>query len=207
MGGPVSSFIDGYVWERQARAIDKLTRLNQSETALYGSQTQLVEQASKREEALFQWQENREKLAHGLQVRRVERAEVLRQAQHTYETNEMRRRVELKYLNAELTHAQTNLTHARTTLVDAEQQLKAQSDLGEITYRITHKRKHYELLDLEMDAAEKQAVLKKHYNGTSEEEPDNDEIDDALIARRDQLNASGLDTSKIDATLKQRKQR
>src|SRR4051794_12139503 len=93
-GGPISSTYDAWLWNKRAKAVDALARINNSETALVASQTALIEKARSREAALFEWQDDREKRVNELQIRRVERAEMLRQAQHSSETNEMQRTVE-----------------------------------------------------------------------------------------------------------------
>lgn len=203
-GGYITSAIDRRRWERASRATDALTTLNKSEAALFTAQTQVVEATIKRRAALFRLQEQPEILGHELAVRRVERADSLRQAQHTYEMNEAQRMTEL-------THARSSLTRARTELTDAEQQLRAQEDHGYLTYELAHKKKQIEFLDIELSQAERRRLLRRQHiedeeGQTSSEIPD-DEIEDALQARRDQLNASGLDTSKIDKVIQERRRR
>jgi hypothetical protein len=201
VGGPVTSAIERFVWDRQSKAVDALTRLNNAELALYQSQTQLINQARKREQELFEWQEDREKFAHGLQVRRVERADAYRQAQHTFEVGEMRRTAEREHYEKEIVNAKTILTLAQVALVDAEQQLSAQRELGELSYRIAHKKKQHELLDLDMLEADKRALLDGNsYDG------DGDEAIDAALARyRQDLAADNLDTTQLDAVIRARR--
>ncbi len=205
VGGPVSSAVDAFIWNRRATAVDALTNLNKSELALYQSQTQLIEQARKRETQLFEWQEDREKFAHGLQVRRVERFEVYRQAWHAHETGEMRRTAEKVHYEKEIINATTVRTLAQVALVDAEQQLNAQRDLGEITYRVAHRKKQHELLDLDLLEADKRELLKETRGSRSDVSDDDDVIDQALARARQELAADNLDTSRIDAAIRARR--
>jgi hypothetical protein len=198
-GGYITSALDRWRWERASRTTDALTKLNKSEAALFSAQTEAAEQFTKRRAALFRLQEQPEVLGHELAVRRVERADSFRQAQHTYEMNEMRRM-------SEVTHARTTLTRERTELTDAEQQLRAQEDHGYLTYELAHKKKQIEFLDIELSQAERRRLLRRQQI-EDDDEPSipEDEIDDALQARRDQLNAAGLDTTQIDQAIQRRR--
>ena len=95
-------------------------------------------------------------------------------------------------------------------MVDAQQQLKAQRDHGYTTYELAWKKKYCDLLDVELSTAERRAILRQHMAELEEPaggliDQTDDAIDDALYEKRAQLNASGLDTSKIDAELDRRK--
>lgn len=215
-GGPLTSTYDAFVWNKRAKAVDALARINNSEAALVASQTALVEKARAREEALFNWQDDREKRVNELQIRRVERAEMLRQAQHSSETNEMQRTVERTRLEADITVERTNLTRTRVALTDAEQQLQAQKDHGYLTYELSHRKTQAEILDVELSKKERRRLLQMNeprrkkrddddYSAINAEIDALGEIDDALHARRDQLNASGLDTDGIDKVIRMRK--
>lgn len=198
--GPVESMLFRWRTERHTKSINALTVRTNAEVALQGAQTQLIESTIKGTEALVKLHELPERLGHELAVRRVERAESYRQVQRRFETNELTR---LK----EVTHAQAEYTHAKTVLVDAEQQLKAQRENGYYNYELMHQKKTLELLDLELSKAERKALFKKN---TERKQPDDDfidDIDDALYSRRDQLNAAGLDTSRLDAAIRGRKNR
>jgi hypothetical protein len=206
-GGYITSALDRMRWDRASDATDALTRLNKSEVSLFNAQTQVTDAKRKRLEAQFALQELPEKLGHELAVRRVERAESYRQAQHIYEVNETRRATDL-------TLERTNLTRVRTALTDAEQQLQAQHDHGYLTYELAHRKKQAEILDVELSKKERRRLLqmdeprrnkRDDYSGINAEIDAMGEIDDALHARRDQLNASGLDTDSIDEAIRKRK--
>jgi len=154
-GGYVQSAVNEWRWRYTAKAVDSLTKLNHSEAALFNAQTAVVEATIKKRDVLFRLQELPEKLGHELAVRRVERADTYRQAQHRYEVNEAQRRTEL-------THAEVALTHGKTALTDARQQLKAQEKHGDSTYELAWKKKHLEMLDVEMNAEERRTVLRQH---------------------------------------------
>jgi hypothetical protein len=90
---------------------------------------------------------------------------------------------------------------------------KAQHDFGYTTYELAFKKKNCELLDVELNAAERRAILRQHVaeldQPKSSERPAgvgaDDAIDETLYEVRAQLNASGLDTGRIDALIEQRK--
>jgi hypothetical protein len=141
-------------------------------------------------------------LANDLARRRVDRAEELRRVQHQHELNETRR--------------MTELAHAQVVLVDAQQALAAQRDYGYTTYELGWKKKQCEILDVELNAAERRAILRQHLaeleqqhgaeqRGGSHAAASDDALDDALYEARAQLNANGLDTSRIDAMIERRK--
>lgn len=199
-GGIIETTLTRWEAQRHTRTIHALTAKRQAEVALTEVQTQLVESHIKRQRALYRLQELPEVLANDRAVRQSERAETLRQAQHEYETAEMRRLGEL--------------AHAEAALVDAQQQLKAQRDYGYTTYELAWKKKNLEMLDVELSAAERRALLRQHIGEIDQssgnrqaDDCDVGEIDDALYERRAQLNASGLDTSRIDAVIARRKAR
>lgn len=147
-GGPVSSALNKWRYDYTSRAVDSLTKLNHSEAALFNAQTQVVESTIKKREALLRLQELPERLGHELAVRRVHRANELRQAQHQYEVAEYQRL--------------TEITHRETELTDARQQLVAQRKYGDSTYELAWKKKHLEMLDVEMNAEERRTVLRQH---------------------------------------------
>lgn len=207
-GVAVNSMMAKWQFENRTRAVDALTRLNHSEAALFQAQTEVVETTIKKREALFRLQELPERLGHELAVRRMERANSFREAQHSYEVNEARRITELIRAETEHMHAKSELARARTTLTDAEQQLRAQKEHGYFNYELAHKKKSLELLDLELSEAERRALLKQHVRELEVGETladQDDVVDDALYAKRAELNASGLDCSRLDAAIEVRK--
>ena len=182
-GGPLQALGTRFQADRDAKTLDALTRKTQSFTAYIDSRTQLVEKQSQHVRALTAHQELPEILGHEVAVRRVERIEIYRQVQHSHEMGEKRRK--------------TELTCADVALTDAEQQLKAQREHGSKTYDLKWKKQDYETLNLEMSAREKRAALR--------DKPKDDGIDEALYAQRDELNAYGLDTTKVDDLIERRK--
>lgn len=203
-GGIVGSTLTRWEATRQARALDAMTRRTQSESALMKAQTEIMETYAARHRAAYRVQELPEIMANDRAQRRVERANKLREAQHTYEVAEVKRL--------------TELSHAETVLTDAKQALEAQRSYGAVTYKLGWKKKASEMLEVELSDAERRAVLRQHseemesggaqrrlaptHNDESEET-----IDDALHDRRSQLAASGMDTSRVDDVIERRRAR
>lgn len=185
-GGPVASALNKWRYDYTSRAVDSLTKLNHSEAALFNAQTAVVEATIKKRDVLFRLQELPEKLGHELAVRRVERADTYRQAQHRYEMNEAQRRTEL-------THAEVALTHGKTALTDARQQLKAQEKHGDSTYELAWKKKHLEMLDVELNAAERRVVLRQHR--IELEKPSEEDVEERLYRGRAEALADGDDSA------------
>lgn len=183
-GGYVESALSKWRYDYTTRAVNSLTKLNHAEAALFEAQAEVVNSTIKKREALFRLQEQPEVLGHQLAVRRVERAEALRQVQHRFEMSEMRYAKERTVAETELTHARATLTHARTVLTDAEQQLSAQRKHGELNYELLHAKKNLELLDVHLSAKERRALMRNQLREIEDEEserwPVEDEIDEML---------------------------
>jgi DNA-binding transcriptional MerR regulator len=128
--------------------------------------------------------------------RRAARAEELRMLYHQHELASVRR--------------MTELTRAEAVLEDARQALKAQRDHGESAYDLEWQRRQCESLEVELSAEERREVLRQHRaevkartRGGLPQEKNDQAIKDALFEARNQLRASGLDTSRIDGLLRQ----
>jgi len=193
-------------WEanRHARTIGAIAERTRAETDLFNAQTQAVESYVKRQQAGYRLLELPEILSNDRARRRIERTEELRQVQHRYEVAEM--------------HRQTEIARVEAVLVDAQQALKAQRDHGYATYELAFAKKKCEMLDVELNAAERRAILRQHIAELDQAnssdrlagsggDASNDAIDEALYEKRSQLNASGLDTSRIDTLIEQRRSR
>lgn len=192
-GGRVESALSEWRWKFQSRAVDALARLNESETNCRAQQTALVEQDTRFREALLRHQEIPERWGHELAMRRTHRQAELREVQHHFEINELRR-------GKELVLASTTLRQAQTILIDAEQQLDAQREYGKSTYQLAWKKRHVEMLEVELDAAERRALLRQHRVGLS-----NDEIEDEHRRRAEAL-ADGEESALKDEVNGQFKQ-
>lgn len=173
--GAIEAYFERRRYLRSSKVVDALTTLNNSEAALFKSQTTVVEATIKREEALARLQENPERIRHELAVRSVQRADEYREVQHTYEVNEVRRMTELTHKQAEYTHSRVALTHSRTVLTKAEQQHRAQQKHGHRVFELQHKKEALELVEYELDIKEKRALLE-------EEEIFNRELEEELSA-------------------------
>jgi hypothetical protein len=99
--------------------------------------------------------------------------------------------------------------------VDARQALKAQRDHGYGRYELEWKKRSCEILDVELNAAERRAILQQHLaeldgsecaDGANAEKPSDAALDDALYEARAQLLANGIDTSTIDLERRRVKQ-
>jgi hypothetical protein len=202
-GGIVSSALTRWEANRHTRTIGAVAARTRAEADLFDAQAQAVEAYVRRQRAGYRLQELPEILETDRRRRRGERAEELRELQHRHEVAEV--------------HRATELAHVESVLVDAQQALKAQREYGYLNYELAWKKKACELLDVELSAAERRAMLRQHIAeleaSRSAEAPalgpdaSDDEIADALYERRAQLNASGLDTSRIDAVIESRKVR
>jgi hypothetical protein len=203
-GGMIESTLTRWEANRHARTIGAVAVRTRAEADLFEAQTQALNSYVKRQQAGYRLQELPEILGNDRARRRVERQEELRQVQHRYEVAEM--------------HRQTEIARVDAVLVDAQQALRAQRDHGYATYELAFARKKCEMLDVELNAAERRAILRQHVAeldqaNSAERVPglgtgaSDDMIDDALYEKRAQLNASGLDTSRIDAVIERRKSR
>lgn len=205
-GGRIESALSKWRWEYQSRAVDALARLNASEAACRARQTELVEQDIRFREALVRHQELPERLGHELAVRRVHRANEYREAQHRYEIDEMRRVKEVTLAEADYTHAKAALRHAQTVLTDAEQQLSAQRKHGELNYELAHAKKNLELLDVELSAEERRALMRKQLGEI--EGPEGE--DDRYYRERAEALADGDDSAieeEVDALFEKARRR
>jgi len=188
--------------ERDAESFGALTLRTQSEAGLFDAERELIDVYARRQRALAALHELPEILASERERRRAERAEELRQAQHRYETKEVGRMAEL--------------AQAEAVLVEAKQALRAQREYGYTTFQLAWKKKYCEMLDVELGAAERLAILRQHDKGLAQAftappslrvDAQDAEIDETLHARRSELAASGLDTGRIDSLLERRRSR
>jgi hypothetical protein len=198
-GGIVSSTLMRWEANRHTRTFGAVAARTRAEADLFDAQTQAMESYVKRQRVVARVQELPEIIATDRARRRAERAEELRQLGHQHETAEA--------------HRMTERAHAERALVDAQQALRAQRDYGYRSYELEWKKRSCEILDVELSAAERRAILREHLaeletpseparavNGDASDE----DIDGALHEARSQLRASGLDTSKLDAVLARR---
>jgi hypothetical protein len=188
-------------WEatRHTRTLNAVAVRTRAEADLFDAQNQAAESFIKRQRVLARVQELPETIATDRARRRAERAEELRQVGHQHEMAEVQRT--------------TEIAHAERVLIDAQQALKAQRDYGYRTYELEWKKRGCEILDVELSAAERRAVLRQHLTELEDasESPralsgnaSDEQIDAALHDARSQLRASGLDTAKVDAALARR---
>ncbi len=198
-GNFIDSTLTRWKAQRDARTINAMAVRTRAEAGLFDAQVQVIDSYVKRQRASYRLQELPEILANDRAQRRVERAEELRQAQHKYELAELGRLGQI--------------AQAETALVDAQQQLKAQREHGYTTYELAWKKKTCEILDVELSAAERRAILRQHLTelGQPENGPalighkSDEAIDNVLYETRAEMNASGLDTSRLDAVIERRK--
>jgi hypothetical protein len=204
--GPPRLYTDGAVgsmfnkWQagHQTKAIQAVTARTRAEADLCNAQTAVIEAYTARQEAAARLQELPEVIASEKARRRVERHERYREAVHNHLIAETRR--------------ETVLTHAVAELVDARQALTAQRVYGHSTYELAWAKKKVEMLDVELSAAERRAILQQHVpelappgeNTALPYNPSAKAIDDALYARRDELRADGVDTAQVDSLIARR---
>jgi hypothetical protein len=198
-GGVVSSTLTRWQANGQTRALTALRALTVAEANLYDAQSQAMESYVTRERAAARLAELPEIIATDRARRRAERAGELRTLQHQFEIAELRRK--------------TECTQAHVTLEDARQALRAQREHGYAAYELEWHRRQCEILELELTAEEQREILREHrakqsdHGAAAEPDTSSDEVYNALFDARSQMRASGLDTSKIDALLRERQQR
>ena len=213
VGGPISSHLNAWIWDQQAKANNALARLNEAEAKNTIAQTALVVAEVERRTRLFELQELPRKLGHEFAVREVVRANEFRAVQHVFERDEINRSKEIAMAEADRNQARVLRTHSQTALADAQQQLEAQLEYGQMHYVLAHKKKALEIMDVELDIEERKSLLKDYLaKGTDQAAAQTDdlteqEIDDALQMRLQQLNAAGMDTSRVEAAIAARRKK
>lgn len=121
---------------------------------------------------------------------RIKEKEELEAAYHTYVVNQRKR--------------ETDLTKLGTILVDARQELEAQVQYGGQLYAVGWQKR---ILEAELEIHAKREMIRQL--SEQEQQPTQatspDDILDILLEHRAMLNGAGLDTSRIDALIKERK--
>lgn len=195
-GGIVSSALMRWEADRHARTLTAVAARTRAETSLFDAQTNALESYIKRQRAIARVQELPELIATERARRRMERGDELNDVAHRHELAELRRR--------------TEAAQAQAALTDANQALRAQHDFGYTTYELAWKKKKCEMLDVELNEAERRAILAQHVKELHQDASGNSDppsggaIDDALYEARAELQAHGLDTTRIDSVIQSR---
>ena len=173
------------IW-RETEALALYHRRAQAEQEYWDSQTRSFESALKCQEAAYRLTVQGELLAllHASKMRELQRGDELAELQH-----------------------QRVLADGRLALEEIECRRAALQDYGQA---IARQQRENDLIDLELAAEERRAVLRQHLREINRDphgpsESRNSMIDDALHAARAEMNASGLDTSRLDAVIEHRK--
>src|SRR5262249_24028107 len=200
-GGIVSSTLMRWTAERHTRALTAVAARTRAEADQFDAQSEAMESYFKRQRVLARVQELPEIIATDRGRRRAERAEEMREVFGRHEIAEARRLTELAYVEREL--------------LDAQQALKAQRDYGYSSYDLEWKKRNCEMLDVELSAAERRAILREHLAELDQADArrtegvranaSEAELDDALYGARAQLLANGLDTEGIDTLIERRR--
>ncbi|HZP75404.1 MAG TPA: hypothetical protein VFB45_04610 [Pseudolabrys sp.] len=185
-GGIISSALTRWEAGRHERVYGALASRTRAEAKYFDAQCEAVDAYIRRAQAGQHLAELPEVLANDRARRRAARAEELREIEHQYQLAAYRRAVES--------------ARVQTELVDAEQALRAQREFGYLTHELAWRKRNTELLDIELDAAERRAMLREAQN-PSQKEPTEDELIQQLLSKREQLRADGVDTGPIDAAL------
>jgi hypothetical protein len=196
--GVISSALARWRADRQTRTWAANAGTMRAAKEFCDAQLGAMESYLKCEEAGHRIQHLGERLAGDLAPQRAERAEEFREPQHRHDVAHFRRL--------------TELADTEEKLVEATQALQVQHAVG---FELAHTKRRNELLELQMAAAEREAVLQQHLReqeakrghpratGSGADEL----IDEALYQMRASLNASGIDTSEVDAVIDARKAR
>jgi hypothetical protein len=200
-GGAISSTLMRWTAERHTRTITALAARTRAEGDLFDAQSEAMDSFIKRQRVIARVQELPDIIATDRARRRAERAEDLRETYHRHEIAEAGRLTELAI--------------AERALSEAQQALKAQRDHGYSSYVLEAKKRACEVLDVELNAAERRAILREHLAELDQPEMSGGQarnggsgdaaMEEALYEVRTQLLANGLDTSRIDAVLQRRK--
>lgn len=190
-GGPISSALMRWEANRHSRVFNALAEATRQKAGLVDAHTELIESQIKHARALYRLDELDEILAADRARRRIERFEEVRDAQHRRDLNER--------------HRMRDVAIAEAALVDAQQALQAQRDHGYIVHELNWKRQRAEVLGVELDAAERRALLREaeQPRDSSEGTQSVEKLIEQLYTRREELRADGLDTSRIDDALAQ----
>lgn len=214
MGGYVNRTLATWHHNGQARAIDALTRHNVAERGLFEAQTALVHAGIKLADALALARDTPERHDHELALRRLHREDGLNEAVHTFKQNVLRREKEMECSEADVITARSLRRRAEVVLEDADQQLRAQRDFGYFTHELAHKNRALEAMDIELDVEERKALLRNYLArgtekvaGSTTSDAEDAEIEDALQMRLQQLNAAGMDTSRVEAAIAARRRK
>jgi hypothetical protein len=189
-GGIISSALTRWEANRHARVFESQTARTRAEATLFDAQVEAIEAYVRRARALHRLGELPEILAGDRDRRRADRAEEWREIEHQGQLAERRR--------------MTELAHVESVLVDADQALRAQREFGYVSHELAWKKKNCEILDVDLDAAERRALLREAERGTGQATPgrlSEEELIEQLYERRQELRADGLDTSRVDAAL------
>jgi hypothetical protein len=182
---PIDNAVTGWITKSDAKILKHLSDKNYALAEYIDSDTQLLKSETVYLRTLDAYRNLPNELEHEHQVRQTIWNEELRHVQHIGEMSELGRR--------------TDVTRAEDVLEDARQKLTATRRYGSATYKIEHKKRQHELLDLALEEAEKRKLLSGEQYGDGEAE-DYDRLD-ALYAARDELNARSLDTEAVQAAI------
>ena len=197
LDSPLSSFFGRMKAARQARNMRAMTETMEAAKAYFDARRQAIESCMKAQEQEYRLQSLPQRNGYELEQQGREQWEGLRALEHRSVVGERTRGREV--------------TDAEAALVSAQQALDAQRDLGK---ELAWKKREVDVLDVDLALAERRAILRQHLEELRRagRSPGADAatgaaIENALYEARAQLQASGLDTSAIDAVLQQRSRR
>lgn len=192
LGGLVEATLTRWEAVRHTRALQAITARTHAQSDLFRAQTHALGSYIERERALQEVRELPDILAADCERRRLERREDYRRREHAHELAEMNRRAEM--------------VRAEEALYQSEQNFAARHACNDISHDIVRKRMLSDLLDAELNLAERRTVLRldREERAAPHARPApglSEEAEAALLHAREQLLAHGLDTSHIDALL------
>lgn len=209
VGGFVPSVAARFRAGYTTKTLNALTNVHDAHARMLDSQTGAIQSYLRRKDQLALLADAEERHAHELALRRMARTSQIRDALHAADLRRRQHERERTLAQAEQVNADTVLNLARVAYVDSEQQLEAQENHGYFTHELTFQRRKLDMLDIELSKKERLALFRESQQPRKQQRelPAADAIDDALIARRDQLNAAGLDTTKIEEAIQKRRGR
>ena len=207
--GIIDAKLTGWKANHNARSLAQLTNYRNAQTTYIQAGTAHLEAVGKHQEMRAWLADLPDRLGHAQAMAHLQREEEMRALNHEHHINDLQRKQAVMKEEVQLAYGKAEVLQANIAVVDAEQQLKAHKAHAGFNHMLIHKKKTLELLDLELDVEERRALFQKSMKHRQQDHAsvDEDEIDEALFARREQLEAAGLDTARIDVVIRKRKGR
>lgn len=204
-GGPLARYFANQNNYGQSSVNRSLTTRNLTEAELFNAQGVAADAYGNLQRRLAVLHELPEVLGHELALRRLDREGAMDQRLHDFKQAHRRHEMEALHSEADILQAKAICTRAEAVVVDAEQQLQAQRDYGYLNHELRQRQVGLEILQVQMGEEQHREYLRKFRDAKSGQpggaKMNADELKEALHRKRQELNAAGMPTDKIDAAL------